>query len=488
MTPRRVLSVTSEIFPLIKTGGLADVAGALPAAMAEIGIDMRSLIPGYPSVMEKLGSTKPVASIADLFGGDAQILEASDKSSGLKLFVLDAPWLYQRPGGPYLNTAGIDWPDNAQRFAALSWAAGEIGLGLIKNWQPDIVHGHDWQAGLAPAYLHFAERTRPATVMTIHNIAFQGQTAATMLGALRLPASAYAVEGVEFYGTISALKAGLHYADMITTVSPSYAAEIQSPEFGMGLHGLLSARADRLVGIVNGIDPAIWDPANDEHLLKTYAASTLKQRRQNKEAVQTRFGLQTDPDALLLCVVSRLTWQKGMDLLAAAVHDLIVAGCQLAVIGTGEPALEAAFRQAAHMHQGRVACVIDYDEALSHQLQGGADAIIIPSRFEPCGLTQLYGLRYGCVPIVSRVGGLADTLVDANDAALADGAATGIQFAPVDQAGIINAIRRAARLFRDPDAWQAIQKRGMARDLSWERPAKQYARVYEEAIARKETA
>jgi len=485
---RRVLSVASEIFPLIKTGGLADVVGALPAAMAEIGVKMRSLVPGYPSVIEGLGRTRKVAEIAGLFGGDAQLLEATEPGSGLKLLVLDAPWLYRRPGGPYLGPDGRDWADNAQRFAALSWAAREIGMGAIAHWRPDVVHAHDWQAGLAPAYLRFAGEARPATVMTIHNIAFQGQAAPALLGELRLPLASYAIDGVEYFGTISALKGGLYYADMITTVSPSYAAEIQSPALGMGLHGLLAARADRLVGIVNGIDPAIWDPVTDGHLAKTYSVTSLGRRRQNKLAVQSRLGLATDADALLLCVVSRLTWQKGMDLLAATIPALVAAGCQLAVIGTGEPAIEAAFRNAALAHPGRVACLIDYDEAASHQLQGGADAILIPSRFEPCGLTQLYGLRYGCVPIVARVGGLADTLVDANDAALADGVATGFQFAPVDQAGIVQAVRRALRVFKEPKAWQAMQRRGMVRDLSWSRPARRYAQVYDEAIARKEAA
>jgi starch synthase len=476
----RALAVASELFPLIKTGGLADVAGALPRALAGEGVETRTLLPGYPTVLEQLGASEPVHGYADLFGGPAQLLRASG-GEGLDLLVLEAPHLYDRPGGPYQAPIGPDWPDNVQRFAALAWAARTIGLEGVAGWRPDVVHAHDWQAGLAPAYLALSGRPRPATVMTIHNLAFQGQFPAALLAALRLPQEAWTTHGVEYYGAIGFLKAGLFYADRLTTVSPTYAREIQTPAAGMGLDGLLRSRAGDLVGIVNGIDEDAWDPATDPHLAETYAVDDLAPRQRNKAAVRERLGLDQDGSPLF-CVVSRLTWQKGIDLLLEALPRLIQLGGQLAVLGSGEPSLEAGFRDAARGHPGRVGGVFGYDEPLSHLLQGGADAIVIPSRFEPCGLTQLYGLRYGTVPVVARVGGLADTVIDANEAALEDGVATGVKFAPVTAEALIDGLVRAVELHADQERWQAVQRRGMSRPLGWPARAARYARIYRELL------
>ncbi len=481
-----VLSVASEFFPLIKTGGLADVAGALPAALAAepaaLDVDpiaVRTLLPGYPEVMAGLERTEtvvPVASVDDLFGGPARLLSAK-APGGADLIIIDAPHLYDRPGNPYLGADGKDWPDNHFRFAALSWIASRIGLGLIDGWQPDLIHGHDWQAGLVPIYLR-GGASPPATIITIHNLAFQGIFPATLLVALKLPASTFTIEGFEYYGQISFLKAGLRYADHLTTVSPTYAREICTPENGMGLDGVLRERSSVLSGITNGIDDDIWDPANDAHIERPYSRRSLSGKAINKTALQTRLALDADPDALLFCVVSRLTSQKGFDLLLEALPTLLSNNGQLAMLASGEPALEAAFAAAARNHQGRIGVVIGYDEPLSHQIQAGADAIIIPSRFEPCGLTQLYGLRYGTLPIVARVGGLADTVIDANQAAVLDGVATGFQFAPDSVAELRTALERAFQLYADQRRWRAMQKRAMGRKVDWSVPAKAYADLY----------
>ncbi len=473
----KVLSVASEIFPLVKTGGLADVAGALPGALMGLGAEMVSLMPGYPAVMKELQEFEECASYNDLYGGPARLLWG--KAKGLDLFVLDASHLYDRPGNPYLGGDGKDWPDNAARFAALSSAAADIGRRRVPDFVPDIIHCHDWQAGLVPALAHFGGG--PKTVMTVHNLAFQGNFPASIFGTLGLPASAYGVNGIEYYGGVSFLKAGLQYAELITTVSPTYAREITTPADGMGLDGLLRARSMALHGIVNGIDMDVWNPATDASLTANYTAKDLTKRQVNKRAIEARFGLTRD-DGLLYCIISRLTTQKGMDLVAAAIPTLIATGARLAILGSGDAALETVLRSAADAHQGRIGFVTSYDEPLSHLMQAGSDAILIPSRFEPCGLTQLYGLRYGCVPVVARVGGLADTIVDANDAAISAGVATGLQFAPVTQAALEAALARTAQLYTDTAAWASLQNNGMSSDVSWSRSAKRYAELYDQLL------
>jgi len=470
-----VLSVASEAFPLVKTGGLADVVGALPAALAEANVDMRVMLPGYPAVTTALKNGEVVHRYASLFGSEAQVLAGS--AAGLTLLVLDAPALFGRPGNPYLDDRGADWPDNWQRFGAFCRAAADVGEGAVPGFVPDVVHCHDWQAGLVPAYLRFAENDGAGSLITIHNIAFQGRFDADVFSELGLPDSAFAMDGVEYYGGVGYLKAGLQCADAITTVSPTYAEEICTPAGGMGLDGLLRARRSVLSGIVNGVDTEVWDPATDAHLSETYSAGRLSARARNKRAVEEAFGLETSDEALF-CVVSRLAWQKGMDLLGECIDPLVEAGARLAVLGAGDPGIESMFRSAAARHQGRIGIFAGYSEPLSHLLQGGADAIVIPSRFEPCGLTQFYGLRYGCVPVVSRVGGLADTVIDANVAALDAGVATGVQFFPVDRSGLAGALLRAVTLYDDRKSWQRLQRNGMKTDVSWARSARRYAGLY----------
>lgn len=464
----RVLSVASEAYPLVKTGGLADVVGALPAALAPHGVETTTLLPGYPSVLKHLGKAKPVQRWDDLLGSPARLI--AGKVDGHPLLVLDAPDLFGRDGGPYADATGRDWSDNWRRFAALGRAAADIAPRF------DLLHAHDWQGAMAPAYLRYDGATVPS-VLTIHNIAFQGRYDAGIFAELALPEAAFALDGVEYYGGVGLLKAGLASADAITTVSPSYAEEIRRSEFGMGLEGLIEARSDRVSGIVNGIDPVIWSPEHDAALPARYSARNLSRRRTNKRAVETAFDLDRG-DGPIFIVVSRLTWQKGMDVLADCLDMLVALGGRLALLGSGDAALEGAFMAARSRHPGRIGVRIGYDEALSHLLQGGGDAILIPSRFEPCGLTQLYGLAYGCVPVVARTGGLADTVIDANEAAVAAGVATGVQFAAVTPDGLLHALRRTMALYARPDLWTTMQKQGMRADFSWKRSGARYADLY----------
>jgi starch synthase len=469
----KVLSAASELFPLVKTGGLADVTGALPAALAAQGVAVTSIVPGYPAVMAALEKPALFHAHADLFGGPARLMRGT--AHGMDVIAIDAPHLFDRPGNPYLGKDGKDWPDNAQRFAALARAAAEVAGGINPRYRADVLHCHDWQAGLGPVYTHFLGG--PKSVMTVHNIAFQGQFPASVFALLGLPPEAFAIDGVEYYGNVGYLKGGLATADAITTVSPTYAQEICTPEYGMGLDGLLRARRHVLRGIVNGIDTAVWDPGKDPLIAETYGAKTLKKRAANKRALEARFKLEPG-DGLLHGVVSRLTWQKGMDIFAASLDALVATGARLALLGSGETAIENAIFEASMRHPGRIGVIIGYDEAVSHLVQAGADTILVPSRFEPCGLTQLYGLRYGCVPVVARTGGLNDTVIDANDAALQADVATGFQFAPVDEVTLEHALARVAECHSHPKLWRGLQTRGMEQDVSWSRSAAAYAQLY----------
>jgi starch synthase len=479
VTTVEVLSVVPEVFPLVKTGGLGDVAGALPLALAAEDVHTTTLVPGYPAVMAALRDGQAVCHFPELFGGEAHLV--AGRVGGLELLAIDAPHLYARSGNPYVGPDGRDWPDNAARFAALSFVAAEVGEGVAPTVTPDIVHAHDWQAGLAPAYLHYRAhggRRRPGTVMTVHNIAFQGQFSAETMSLLGLPPGAFSVEGVEYYGGVGYLKAGLALADRITTVSPTYAAEIRTPEHGLGLDGLLRTRSGVLSGILNGIDDTVWDPATDKLIPVPFSAPRLTRRSGNKSVLQARLGLAMSHETLLIGVVSRMTWQKGLDLLLAGLSGLLERGAQLAVLGSGDRGMQADFAAAAGAHPSRVGCVLSYDEALAHQIQAGADALLVPSRFEPCGLTQLCALRYGCLPVVGRVGGLADTVIDANEAALAAGTGTGIQFSPITVAELDATFQRVTTLWQQPTVWQRLQRNAMRSDVSWRRPAKHYAALY----------
>ena len=470
---RKVLSVTSECVPFIKTGGLADVAGALPGAVAAHGWEMRTLLPAYPGLVEKTGAKEVVWSSDDLFGGKARVLAAPDSH----LMLLEAPHLYDRRGGPYGDPR--DYWDNPQRFAALSWAAAEIGFkGTRDGWQPEVIHAHDWQAGLAPAYSRFG--SSPAkSVMTIHNIAFQGIAPAALLGTLRLPYEAFHRDMLEYWGNISTLKAGLMCADAITTVSPTYANELMRTEFGMGLNGVIASQAHKMSGILNGIDTEVWDPMTAAH---PYSAKSMTGKAKNRAALLAEFGM-TDSGGPLAIVVSRLTGQKGIDLICDTAPDFIANGGMLAVLGSGDGGLEHRLSVLAHHHQGAVGLRIGYDEALSHRMFEGGDAVLVPSRFEPCGLTQLYGLRYGTVPVVALTGGLADTVIDANPMALADKVATGLQFHPVDALAFRQALRRLVSLYGQKKVWTNIQKRGMTQALGWETSSARYVEIYESLTA-----
>ena len=466
----RVLFVVSECAPLIKTGGLADVAGALPTALAAYGDEVRTLLPGYRSVLAQLIKPVTVETFADLFGGPAKLLAC--KVAGLDLLIIDAPHLFDRDGSIYVTAEGQDWPDNPERFAALSYVGAQIAKSGAGDWMPEIVHGHDWQAGLTPEYMQAAGVDVPF-VFTVHNIAFHGNTGADRLGALGLDETRFNANHFEFWGQISALKSALMGAAKITTVSQTYAEELLTPEFGIGMDGVLRHRQADLVGIVNGIDEEIWNPATDLNI-KPY--KTAAGKAANKTALQKTFGL-GKADGPLCVLVSRLTEQKGIDLLLAALPALLDRGGQLALLGSGDPQLEVALLEAAEQHEN-LSVEIGYNEALSHQMMAGGDVILVPSRFEPCGLTQLYGLRYGSLPLVALTGGLADTVINASPAALARGVATGFQFFPITIAALTNAFVRLAALYAQPKIWKTMQRNAMKQPVGWETSAAKYHAIY----------
>ena len=467
----RVLAVASECVPLVKTGGLADVTGALPRAMSGTGWSLRTLLPGYRPVMAHCANAREVLTLDTLCGASARLLAL--RHAGLDLLVLDAPHLYDRDGSPYLDAGGNDWSDNDLRFAALAQTAARIAGGALEGWVPHLLHLHDWQAALVPEYLA-AEGTRVPVVLTIHNIAFHGLTAPDRIGALGLDPARFIPDGYEYYGHVSALKAGLQGADRITTVSPTYARELTTPEFGMGLDGVIRARAGVLTGILNGIDTRVWNPRKDPHVRRY---QTPRGKAANRKRLRAEFGLPAAPGPLVV-VISRLTTQKGLDLLLDALPAFTAAGGQLALLGSGDRALENAWLQAAR-DSDAVAVRIGYDETLAHRMFAGGDAVLVPSRFEPCGLTQLYALRYGAVPVVARTGGLADTVIHANDAALRAGTATGLVHAPDDAEALATALTDLCLLHAQSERWSLIQANGMKHPVGWEVSSAQYAALYD---------
>ncbi|MCC5971729.1 MAG: glycogen synthase GlgA [Pararhodobacter sp.] len=476
---RPVLAVASECAPLVKTGGLADVVGALPQAMAAQGWGIRTLIPGYPAVLAALSGARVVQEFPALLGQPARLLAA--RHGALDLLVLDAPALYARDGSPYLTPAGRDWPDNDLRFAALCRAGALIardGIGKGKSrWRPEVVHLHDWQAALVPVYMRALGAGQPC-ILTIHNIAFHGLTAHTRLAALDLPEAEFTLDGFEYYGHISALKAGIAGARALSTVSPTYAQELTRPEFGMGLEGVIRARTSALHGILNGIDTGVWNPATDPAITPY---TTPPGKAANKRALRTEFGLATRGAAArgpLCIVVARMSDQKGLDLLLDALPALTRRGGQLAMLGSGDRKLENAWLQAARDNPGAVGVRIGYDEGLAHRMFAGGDAVLVPSRFEPCGLTQLYGLRYGTLPVVARTGGLADTVIHANAAALAAGVATGITHRPDDAPALEFALAQLCALHDDRRLYTRLQRNAMKHPVGWEASAPRYAALY----------
>lgn len=484
----RVLHAAAEVFPLVKTGGLADVVGALPASLINAGADVRLVLPGLPGILKSLEQQKVVCELGAIFGaGRVTVRLGRLAPDGVAAYVIDAPFLYQRAGNPYLASNGQDWPDNIQRFALLGWVAAHIAAGEIdSHWKPDVLHVHDWHAAMACAYLACHPGHGTATVFTVHNLAFQGLFPQNDFHLLGLSSRLMFPDGLEFHGQLSFMKAGLKYADRVTTVSPTYAGEIATEAFGCGLDGVIRARGSQVSGILNGVDGDVWNPAGDVSIAATYSPAALDGKALCKAALQQELKLQRDLAAPLFAVVSRLTSQKGLDLVLDALPALFegpaAGGAQLAVQGNGDPGLEAAFSAAAAAHPGRIAVRLVYDEQLAHRIIAGADAMLVPSRFEPCGLTQLYALRYGTVPVVRRVGGLVDTVVDADPLAIKNDEATGFMFGPATSAALAEGLSRTIDAWRQPTLWRQLMLRGMAQNYSWDASAGQYVALYQEVI------
>jgi len=477
----RILHVASEAHPLMKTGGLGDVCGALPAALRALKVDVRLLMPAYQDAIAAAGTLKLVGQLtAAPLWHPVSILEGTLPATDVPVWLVDFPAAFGRPGNPYLNEFGHPWNDNATRFALLCHVAVAIArdqAGL--RWQPDIVHCHDWQSGLVPALLAGAS-PRPATVFTIHNLAYQGVFPYDSFASLHLPPHLWSIAGLEFFGQVSFMKGGLNFADRLTTVSPTYAREIQTSEFGDGLDGLLRHRAADLRGILNGIDEQTWNPANDSLIAAPYSVDDLSGKASNKRALQALFELPSDETTPLIGMVGRMVTQKGIDLVIEAMPQLMKRPLQLAIIGTGEQQFEKSLRAAAAEHSGRLSVYVGYDERRAHLIEAGADMFLMPSRFEPCGLNQLYSMRYGTIPIVRGVGGLADTVVGADVATLAEGTATGVCFAESNASALLDAVDQALELFAQPRRWQILQHAGMRQDFSWRHRAEEYLALYKE--------
>lgn len=479
----KIIHVCTEFFPLIKTGGLADVTGALPLAQRQNGLDVRILMPGFPALMDNIADLKFIAR-CDTFAGQIRLLLGHYQE--LPVYLIDAPKLYHRPGSPYSDANRIDYPDNHLRFALLSWIGCQLAKGLDPQWRPELVHGHDWHAGLTGAYL--AQNHYPArSLFTVHNLAYQGLFPADYLETLQLPEHAYHQQGLEFYGQISYIKSGLFYADHITTVSPTYAMEICQSDFGQGLDGLLQEKRQqgKLSGILNGIDYNVWDPATDKHIAFNYHSKNLANKRRNKAELQSESNLDIDEKALLFACVSRITSQKGLDLLLAALPHLFAQKGQFVLLGSGDLEMEKAFSSLAERYPGQMKITLGYDDPLSHRIMAGADVIMVPSRFEPCGLTQLYALKYGALPLVRATGGLADTVSDCTLENMADDTASGFVFQHSTIEDLDKAIRRAFALWRQPKIWQKMQRRNMLQQLDWQKAAMQYSDLYQHMLDNK---
>ena len=482
----RVLQVSAEIFPLLKTGGLADIAGALPQALAGVGCQVRALLPGFPAILQVLQASSLVGEFRAPWGDIVrvrlgQLAGVPGGDGPLSAYVLEAPALYARPGNPYEDAQRRPYADNHRRFAALGWAAAHLAHGLDGDWAPQIVHCHDWHAGLAPACLkHWpGPAAGVRTLYTVHNLAYQGLFGPEVFGELGLPAAAFQLDGLEFHGQVSFMKAGLHYANHLSTVSPSYASEIQTPEQGCGLDGLLRSRREQLTGILNAVDEAVWSPGADALIEHVYTPARMAGKALCKAALQRCSGLGEQADAPLFALVGRITEQKGLSLVLAGVDEIVAQGGQLLVLGSGEAGLEQALQQQAVRHPGRVAVHLGYDEALAHRIFAGRDVTLVPSLFEPCGLTQMYGLKYGSLPLVRAVGGLADTVIDADLATLADHSATGFVFGPFTDAAYQHALRRAFALYGKRAAWARVRQTGMRQPLGWAPAAARYLALYQ---------
>lgn len=473
----RVLYVTSEVFPLLKTGGLADVSAALPAALNDLGIDTRILMPAYRQALARASQVRVVAQLGDLLGcGEARLLETQLPDTGVPVWMVDCPALYDRSGGAYQDEQGNDWQDNALRFALLSRVAALLpDAPIAGTWRPDILHVHDWHAALVP--LMMAGRGGSPTVLTIHNLAYQGSFPLDTLGRLGLD-QRQAYRALEFHGRLCFLKAGIAWADALTTVSPTYAEEILTPEYGCGLEGILRARSDRPIGIMNGAGYRVWDPAHDPHLAHPYSCGNLAAKRACKIALQQEMGLDPAPDRALIAFTSRLAHQKMPDIVLDALPSLLAQGVQFALVAEGQADYEAGFRELAAHHPGRVSVRIGYQEPQAHRLLAGADILLHPARYEPCGLVPIYAMRYGTLPIVRRTGGMADSVVDAIESSIHCENATGFAFDSPTADDLIACVHRALALYEKPTVWRRIQSCAMRRDFGWQRPTRAYVDLY----------
>lgn len=481
----KVLLACSEVQPLIKTGGLADVAAALPVALRQMGCDVRVLVPGYRGIAEQLQTRHAGRPFQPLSGsGQVRLLRGTLPGTRLPLYLIDAPALYDRPGGPYSDPYGRDYWDNALRFGVLGKVAAMFGTGSgLDGWRADVVHGHDWHCGLSSAYLEFEPGSTAASVFTIHNLAYQGNFDRKVRKALDISSLAFHMDGLEFYGHLSFMKSGIFYADQVTTVSPTYARQILEREYGFGMDGVLRHRAERLTGILNGIDVRTWDPATDHHLPATYDASSLDGKARCRTALLEEMGLEAGSEEPVFAMLGRMTPQKGWDLLLEAAPRLLDAGARLVLVGEGNAEYEAGIAALMTNHPGRVGFHRVFSEAHAHRVVAGADGMLVPSRFEPCGLVQMYGLRYGTPPVAHHTGGLADSVVDASETNLNAGTATGFLFERPEASALVEAALHAAGLRRrEPERWRALQRTGMAQENGWKRPAAGYLEVYQNAL------
>jgi len=481
---RKILFASSEVHPLIKTGGLADVSGSLPIALDQHGQDIRIIMPAYRQCLESLETIDCVATLQlDGFHAPVEILQSTLPDSDVPIWLVNSPYHFDRAGGPYCREDGHDWDDNAARFALFSRAIAAIAMNQAGlNWQPEVVHCNDWQTGLALAFLsEYADR--PKTVFTIHNLAYQGLYSKDVFDALAIPQSFWHSEALEFYDQLSFMKGGLIYADHITTVSPTYADEICTYEFGYGLEGLLSYRngQQRLSGILNGIDEHQWNPATDKNIAKTYSIKNLRNKKLNKAAIQTHFHLPIKEDVLVIGLISRLVSQKGIDLSLAAIDRLLAANqhIQFICLGNGQQEYEQNLRILRASFPDKVAIHIGYDEKLAHQIEAGSDVFLMPSRFEPCGLNQMYSLKYGTLPIVRQTGGLADTVVDASEENRKNQTANGFKFDRANAQALEDTLYRVIDLFKRPRIWRKMMITAMEHDFSWEKSAAKYDALYE---------
>jgi starch synthase len=477
----RILFASSEATPLIKTGGLADISGSLPAALKGMRQSIRLVLPAYPQAMENIGKTRPVATLS-IGKHTVTLHEGKMPDSGVPVWLVDSPLYFSRQGGPYVDASGNDWPDNAERFTLFARVIAQIAMGRAGlKWRPEVLHCNDWQTALVPALLSL-EKNRPATVFSIHNLAYQGRFPWSTFNRLGLPAGLWHYTALEFYGEMSMIKGGLAFADQITTVSPTYAEEICTPGLGNGLDGLLSYRRDRLTGILNGVDYSVWDPSIDPLLEEHYSVDNPAAKAGNKTALQRRLGLPEESKRPLLGLVSRFVEQKGIDLVVEAAETFLQQPLQLVMLGSGERSLEQAVQSLAQRYPEQVAVHIGYDEALAHQIEAGADLFLMPSRFEPCGLNQLYSLRYGTLPVVHRTGGLADTVVHTDAQTLKAGTATGFVFESVTTDGLLQALDQALSCYRKPSCLSKVVSTAMQQDFSWDKSAREYLAVYRKAI------